>query len=104
MRRCVLGHNSSPIPYTTPSRSSLGRLELRAAAPVPFPAPPLTLGLHAQVRVGPQLLAHNTELINPAVSGPAGVARCCPRPVPCTAADSGAACAGACWATTSWEE
>src|SRR6476661_1248592 len=98
MRRCVLGHDSSPITLNSSPPLSLGRLELRAAAPVPFPAPPLTLGLHAQVRVGPRLLAHNSELITPAVSGPAGVARCCPRPVPCTAADSGAACAGACWA------
>src|SRR5437016_12870411 len=100
MRRCVLVNDCSPIALSSSPRLSLGRLELRAAAPVPFPAPPLTRGLHAQVRVGPQLLAHNTELIKDRKSVVAGNAGYFARPRPCTADDSGAACAGARWATT----
>src|SRR5438552_527496 len=94
-----MGHSSPRTTLLSSSWLSLGRLEMRAVAPVSSPAPPLTLGLHPQVRDGPQLLAHNTEVVKLAVSGPAGDARCCPRLVPCTTADTGAASSGAGWAT-----
>src|SRR5438552_17904825 len=92
-----MGHSSPRTTLLSSSWLSLGRLEMRAVAPVSSPAPPLTLGLHPQVRVGPQLLAHNTEVVKLAVSGPIGSAQCRRRVFPCSTAGTRDATPGSGW-------